>query len=78
MMNLQNLAQILIFVLGVFTVYLLALKNPRHQRWGYVVGLLAEPAWIYAAWSAHQWGIIILAVIYSGCYALGIWNHWRS
>lgn len=67
--------QIMIFVLGGATIFLLAQKN-KWQRWGYIVGLFQEIPWFIATFRARQWGIFALTFVYTFCYILGIWNYW--
>lgn len=71
----DTVCQIMIFVLGSITIFLLAQKN-RWQRWGYIVGLIQEGFWFIAVFRAKQWGIFALCFIYTLCFILGIYNYW--
>lgn len=68
--------QFIILAAGILTSFLLAQKN-KWQKWGFVVGFCAEPFWFISAWEGKQWGILILCVWYTICFALGIYNHWK-
>ncbi len=72
------IVQTMILILGGLTVLLLALKNHKIRRWGYVAGLASEPFWLIWAWGNDGWAVILLIIWYSGCYSLGIWNNFRN
>ena len=61
---------------GLATVWLSQCRSHRARRWAAPIGLIAQPAWIYASWQAQQWGILILSVVYAAGWARGIWTHW--
>ena len=67
--------QFIILVLGCATICLLASK--KHQRWGFAIGLVSEPFWLWSALANGQWGIVLLVVWYTISYAIGLKNHWR-
>ena len=73
----MNAAQICILIMGGAAIWLIGRQNRRVRRWGYVVGLLSQPFWLYAAWQAAQWGILALSLWYVYAWADGIINHWR-
>ncbi|MBR8137216.1 hypothetical protein [Burkholderia cenocepacia] len=54
-------------------VYLLN-GTPRQQRWGAVVGLVGQPAWLYLTWSTLEWGMFVVSVFFTGCYVRGVWR----
>lgn len=70
----NTVCQVMIFVFGVITIFLLAQKN-RWQRWGYVVGLTGEIFWFISAFRTEQWGIFALSFVYTTCFILGIYNY---
>ena len=70
----NTICQILIVVLGMTSIWFLAQKKPW-ARWGYVLGLLAEPFWLYTAWVNKQWGVVFLVFWYTYAFSLGIFNH---
>jgi len=71
----DTVCQIMIFVLGTASIFLLAQKS-KLQRWGYIVGLAGEIFWFISTVRAKQWGIFALCFIYTACFILGIYNHW--
>ncbi len=65
--------QIGIAVLSIAAAYLVASTGPW-QRWGFVVGLASQPLWIAATWRARQYGILLVALFYTGAWVQGILN----
>lgn len=67
----QNLiAQGGIFIFGVIAIILVARKN----KWGFVFGLLSQPFWYITATQNHQWGIVLVSIVYTGGWAYGIYQ----
>ena len=73
----ELICQIIILFFGTLTIFLLAQKN-KWQRWGYITGLIQEPFWVITSTVNKQWGIFVLAIVYSLCFMLGIYNHWMK
>lgn len=65
--------QIWIAVLSIAAAYLVATTGPW-QRWGFVVGLMSQPLWFAVTWRARQYGILIVAIFYTGAWVQGILN----
>ena len=51
-------------------------KNPRRQRWGWLIGLLGQPLWLYATWQSKQWGMFVLSLWYIYAWAKGVRRWW--
>lgn len=68
--------QFVIAMFGVGATWLSQDPRPAWRRWSCILGLLAQPAWFYAAWKAEQWGIFALAFVYTAAWARGFWNGW--
>lgn len=66
-----------ILILGGAAIWLVGRRNPRVRRWGYVVGLISQPFWIWATIEANQPGMFLLSLFYCGAWADGIYNNWR-
>lgn len=64
--------QVGIFLLGATAIYLVGLAdtNPL-QRWGYIIGVLSQPFWIWASYSNRQWGILLLSIFYTYAWSMG-------
>lgn len=52
--------------------------SPTPNRWGFLVGVLAQPLWIYETWQASQWGMFALSLCFLIGYARGAWHHWTK
>lgn len=68
--------QIGIALTGVTAIFLTQGQNEKWRRYACIFGLVGQPAWIYAAWSAGQWGILMLTALYTLAWAKGVWTHW--
>ena len=47
--------------------------SPRTQRWGAVVGLLGQPAWLYLTHVTGEAGMFTASVFFVVCYGRGVW-----
>lgn len=75
-MTLVHLAQVWLAAFGLTAIYLLGCPG-RCRRWGFVCGLAAQPAWLYATLTA-QYGITLLCFAYTAVYLRGLRNAWRT
>ena len=67
--------QVGIFVLGATAIYLVGLENSNPlQRWGYIIGVLSQPFWIYSSYINRQWGILFLSIFYTYSWGMGAIN----
>jgi hypothetical protein len=60
---------------SLLSVTFLALKRPVV---GFGFGLLGQPFWLYATWTAHQWGMFAVSVYFTLAYALGVLSEVRD
>jgi hypothetical protein len=51
-------------------------QKPKIQKWGFIVGLSAQPFWIMETFSKEQWGIFLISWWYAFSYCLGIYRYW--
>ncbi len=65
------ICQFPIVLLGITSQTMIAHKN----KWGFVVGIFAQPFWYATSLINHQWGIFTLAVIYTViiCRGFYVW-----
>ena len=68
--------QIAIGVFGFLAVLLSQQRNLAWQRWAPILGLMAQPFWFYATFTAEQWGIFALSFFYTWAWLVGLRNHW--
>lgn len=57
-------------VCGIIAIFLIARRN----KWGFVFGLIAQPAWYYTTVFHGQWLIFVLAIVYTINWCYGIYN----
>lgn len=68
--------QWLILTAGVLAILLSQLPAPAARRWAPVVGLISQPAWIYAALIVEQWANLVCSLLILLIWILGIWWQW--
>lgn len=67
--------QLIILIGGALTIYLISRTSLYAKIIGFAVGFLIEPFWLYDAWVDGNWGIFILCIVYTVCYAQGFRSH---
>jgi len=70
---LDAFAQAMILVTSLVSIILIAKKS----KWGWVVGLAAQPFWYYTSYVNGQWGVFLNSVMYTFAWAYGAWK-WFS
>ncbi|MDR0967786.1 MAG: hypothetical protein LBL75_03100 [Rickettsiales bacterium] len=70
-----DLSQIIIFVCGTISIWLLT-SNNKWSKYGPIIGVLMQPAWFYVAIYDNQWGVFAVNVIYLLSYSRGIYTFW--
>lgn len=45
-------------------------------KWGVLVGLIGQPAWIWTTARERQWGMFALSIWYAGVFARGVVREW--
>ncbi len=69
------ICQVVACICGVTSIFLIARKN----KWGFVVGLTAQPAWYYTTIFHEQWMILVLSIAYTLNWCYGIYNwFWKK
>jgi nicotinamide riboside transporter PnuC len=46
------------------------------RRVGYILGLSAQPVWLYMSIKAELWGVALLTLFCTYGWAQGVWFHW--
>jgi hypothetical protein len=70
------IAQLGIALFGLAAIWLSQSPAPQVQRWACVLGLCGQPFWFYVTWTAEQYGIFALCVLYTLSWARGVKTHW--
>lgn len=68
--------QIAIALLGVTAIWLSQDANPDRRRYACLFGLAGQPFWFYSAYSAEQWGILVLCFLYTWAWFKGVRSNW--
>jgi hypothetical protein len=50
----------------------------RTHRWGALVGLLGQPAWLYLTHVTNEPGMFTASVFFMLCYGHGVWKGFFS
>lgn len=74
----DTIIQLVLAICGLTALYLSTGNNPRGRRWGPVIGLCGQPAWLLFAWQANAWGLFSLSLVYSMVYVRGIRLQWSA
>jgi hypothetical protein len=69
------LTQWAILILGGLAIWLLSRKE-KWSRWGFIVGLISQPFWLYETFTKAQSGMFVLSLWYTYSWLHGIWNYW--
>jgi hypothetical protein len=76
-MSLDAAAQMAILLFGCTAIWLVGRpKSEPRQRWGYILGICAQPFWVYTSIKHRQWGILAVTPLYAYSWAQGVWFHW--
>lgn len=73
----DDLVQAAMLITGAIAFLLVCRGSPR-AKWGWLIGLLGQPLWLYTTWRAGQWGMFALSCVYAYGWIEGVWNHWRQ
>lgn len=68
--------QIAIAVTGVIAIWLTQQSREEWKKYACLFGLCGQPFWFYSAYTAEQWGILLLSGFYTYSWLLGIKNNW--
>jgi nicotinamide riboside transporter PnuC len=73
MINSDSVIQFLIMVLSGAVVYFFSTKDKF--KWGFIIGLINQPLWIYTTLKSGQWGMFLVSLWYVVMYIRGMNNH---
>lgn len=68
--------QIGILFTGVIAVFFTQSASEKLRRYACLFGLAGQPFWLYAALVSKQWGVFLVAVLYTAAWTRGVWTHW--
>ena len=70
------IGQIFIALFGVLAVLLTQQRNQNLQKYACLVGMASQPFWLHETYIASQWGMFFTSILFTGVWALGIYNFW--
>lgn len=74
-MTIDTMTQLGILALSGTGIWLVGRPEPW-RRWGYILGLSAQPFWFYMSCTPEMWGVAVLTLFCSYGWAQGVWFHW--
>ena len=72
MVTWDNTTQLWIAIFGTSAMWFIS----RPEDWavyGFLLGLIGQPAWYYTTIKKKQWGIAFLSIFYTYSWCQGIW-----
>jgi hypothetical protein len=69
--------QLALALFGLSALWMAMGTNAAARRWAPIVGLCGQPAWVWYAYSADAWGLLVLSLAYTAVYARGAAAQWR-
>lgn len=64
--------QLFIALFGVGAITMQYSPRSRMQFLAPFVGLASQPFWLYAAWTASQWGMLFVSTMYTFAWIRGV------
>lgn len=68
--------QIGIAMTGVVAIWLSQDARASWRRYACLFGIAGQPFWLYATYTAEQWGIFTLCFFYAYAWLKGVRNNW--
>lgn len=60
----DTVAQAVILLCGLSTVFLSTAVSFRVRRLACLFGMFSQPFWLYTSFTSEQWGVLILSVLF--------------
>lgn len=76
-MEFELISQFAILILGGLAIWLVSSKKD-YSKWGFVIGLISQPFWIYTTFSNKQYGMFVLSLWYTFGWTRGIYNNFKK
>lgn len=68
--------QIAIALTGAVAIWLSQDCRDGCRKYACLFGMAGQPFWFYSAYSAEQWGIFALCILYTWAWFKGVRLHW--
>lgn len=62
--------------IGVFGMFAIVMFAANRIFLGCILALITSPFWVWSAYQAEQWGVLVLLAAYTLMYLLGIVARW--
>jgi len=69
---LEIISQTSLAILTCLSILAFAIKR---YKLGFVLGLCAQPFWMYSTYVGGLWGMFLVSIFITGSYVYGIINH---
>jgi hypothetical protein len=66
--------QVMIMITGAGSISLVS-RVDKYKKWGFILGLIGQPFWLYTTYIDEQWGIFVMSFVYLYSWSLGVYNH---
>ena len=66
--------QLLLVTFSCVAIWMIARKDSWY-KWGYLVGLVGQPLWLYDTYVHEQGGMFVVSIWFTWVYAEGVYNH---
>lgn len=76
MLDFDVVAQIGIGVFGLTAILLANLNSKTLTKFAPILGLCSQPFWFYTTYFHQQWGVFVMAFVYTILWCIGIYNYW--
>jgi len=70
------IAQLGIALFGVIGIWLSQDASAARRKWACIFGIVGQPFWFYATWTAEQYGMFGLCFLYSYAWGKGVYVNW--
>jgi len=70
--------QIALGALGASAILLSQHPDESRRRFAPILGLMAQPFWLYTTYVHQQWSIFVLSFFYAYAWWTGFKQHWRK
>ena len=72
----QNVIQIILLFLSGTAIYLSQHEEYNKNKYACLFGLASSPFWLFTAFNASQWGILLLSTYCSYSWFTGLNKYW--
>ena len=72
------MSQIICAILGASAVILVGCKKHSLYRWGYLIGIINTPMWVFVEVWYGQWFLLPINILYLYGWIAGFRNNWKG